>query len=63
MQAYAGNPPAWLDWSDQAKAKYNGQNFGKYDFVANAACTTGANCKTRRPQMALRQAHRQGSRT
>ena len=29
-----------------AKAKYNGQNFGQFDFAANAACTTGANCKT-----------------
>ena len=44
-QAYAGNPPDWLDWSDQANAKYNGQNFGKYNFVNNTACTTGANCK------------------
>jgi Flp pilus assembly protein TadG len=43
--AYAGHPPAWLDWSNQANAKYNGQNFGKYDFVANAPCTTGSNCK------------------
>ena len=43
--AYAGNPPAWLDWSNQAKAKYNGQNFDKYDFVADAPCTTGTNCK------------------
>jgi len=43
--AYAGSPPAWLDWSDQAKAKYNGQNFGQFDSVANAACTTGPNCK------------------
>ena len=43
--AYAGHPPAWLDWSDQAKAKYNGQNFGKYDFAANTPCTSGVNCK------------------
>jgi hypothetical protein len=43
--AYAGHPPAWLDWSDEAKAKYNGQNFGKYDFVADTECTTGSNCK------------------
>ncbi len=43
--AYAGHPPAWLDWSNQASAKYNGRNFDKYDFVANAPCTTGTNCK------------------
>jgi hypothetical protein len=43
-QTYAGNPPGWLDWSDQAKSKYNGQNYGKYDFVANQACTSGPNC-------------------
>ena len=45
-ETYAGNPPTWLDWNDQAKAKYNGQNLGKFDFVANAACTTGTNCVT-----------------
>lgn len=44
-QTYAGNPPSWLDWNDVARAKYNGQNVGKFDLVANAACTTGANCK------------------
>jgi len=43
--AYSGHPPAWLDWSDQATAKYNGQNFGKYDFVAGTPCTSGSNCK------------------
>jgi Flp pilus assembly protein TadG len=43
--AYAGHAPAWLDWHDQAMAKYNGQNFGKYDFSANAPCTSGPNCK------------------
>jgi Flp pilus assembly protein TadG len=44
--AYAGNPPSWLDWKDFAEAKYNGQNFDKFDLVANATCTTGANCKS-----------------
>ena len=29
---YAASPPSWVDWSDQAKAKYNGMNFVKYDF-------------------------------
>lgn len=43
--AYAGHAPEWLDWSNVAAAKYNGQNFGKYDLVANAPCTTGSNCK------------------
>jgi Flp pilus assembly protein TadG len=44
--AYAGNPPSWLDWADSANAKYNGQNFDKFDLVANATCSTGVNCKT-----------------
>jgi hypothetical protein len=42
---YAANPPSWVDWNDQAKAKFNGVNFGKWNFSSNAACTSGANCK------------------
>ena len=61
MPAYAGHPPAWLDWSDQAKAKYNGQNFGKYDFVADTAVHDRQQLQVRRPQMALRQADGQRS--
>jgi Flp pilus assembly protein TadG len=30
--AYAANPPWWVDWSDQAKAKYTGRNVASYDF-------------------------------
>jgi len=29
---YANNPPSWIDWNDQAKAKYNGMNFDRYNF-------------------------------
>lgn len=29
---YAATPPSWVDWSDQASAKYNGMNFDKYNF-------------------------------
>lgn len=43
---YATNPPTWVDWAtNDAKAKYNGQNFGKYNFSTNATCTTGTSCK------------------
>jgi Flp pilus assembly protein TadG len=42
---YANNPPSWVDWSNHAQAKYNGQNFGKYNHSSGAACTTGSNCK------------------
>ena len=29
---YAATPPTWVDWSDQAKAKYTGRNFDSYNF-------------------------------
>jgi hypothetical protein len=29
---YAANPPWWVDWNDQAKAKYTGRNVNTYDF-------------------------------
>ena len=29
---YAATPPSWVDWSDQAQAKYNGMNFDRYNF-------------------------------
>lgn len=44
-ETYAGRPPAWLDWNDQARAKFTGQNLGKYNFATNAACTSGSDCK------------------
>lgn len=43
-QAYAGNPPSWLEWTNLASSKYDGQNFGKFDFSANTACASGSNC-------------------
>ena len=43
-QAYAGNPPSWLEWTNLASSKYDGQNFGKFNFSTNTACTTGSTC-------------------
>ncbi len=30
--AYAANPPAWVDWSDQAVAKFTGRDVDDHDF-------------------------------
>ena len=45
--AYATTPPAWVDWAaNDAKAKYNGQNFQKVNnFTTGATCTSGSSCK------------------
>jgi Flp pilus assembly protein TadG len=41
----SNNVPSWVEWNNEASAKYNGQNFGKYNFVTSSACSSGANCK------------------
>lgn len=38
---YAANPPAWVDWNNEAKAYWNGRNFNGMT-SAGASCTLGA---------------------
>lgn len=44
---YATTPPAWVDWSNQAKAYWNGRNFNQGLNSSNAICSpiNGTTCK------------------
>ena len=39
--AYAANPPAWVDWSDQAVAKFTGRDVGNHDFGSGTPVRVG----------------------